>query len=142
MNHSVLNTPGFRAAGWPPASANTTQLGTSIRRTYSPPIPTTTAVSSEYYQLGNRDANQRFGLGEDGEEDEGGMVTGKSTADVLGRRNPLRGEKRMNRRDRQQREQQKAREVEEDDSSDLSDESDEDGEELPRSVAGGIGYMI
>ncbi|KAL4933483.1 Sin1 family protein [Aspergillus undulatus] len=131
VNHSVLNTPGFRAAGWPTASANhPTQLAASIKRTYSPPIPTTTAVSSEYYNLGNRDLNgsQRFGVGEDGEDDEGGMVTGKSTTDGIGRRNPLRSEKRMHRRDRHHREQQKARDIEEEDSSDLSDESDEDGE--------------
>ncbi|KAL4801470.1 stress-activated map kinase interacting protein 1-domain-containing protein [Aspergillus unguis] len=132
VNHSVLNTPGFRAAGWPAASANhPTQIAASLKRTYSPPIPTTTAVSSEYYQLGNRDLNdsQRFGFGEDGEDDEGGMVTGKSTtADGIGRRNPLRHEKRMNRRDRQHRELQKASVVEEEDSSDLSDESDDDGE--------------
>ncbi|KAL4785196.1 stress-activated map kinase interacting protein 1-domain-containing protein [Aspergillus varians] len=135
VNHSVLNTPGFRAAGWPAASTNhPSQLAASIKRTYSPPIPTTTAVSSEYYQLGARDVNdsQRFGLGEDGEDDEGGMVTGKSTADMVGRRNPLRNDKRMNRRDRQQREQQKAREIEEEDSSDLSDESDDDGVGSPR----------
>ncbi|KAL2832985.1 hypothetical protein BDW59DRAFT_169242 [Aspergillus cavernicola] len=129
VNHSVLNTPGFRAAGWPTASANhTTQLAASIKRTYSPPIPTTTAVSSEYYQISTRETNQRFGFGEDGEDDEGGMVTGKSTTDMVGRRNPLRNEKRIHRKDRQQREQQKEREVEEEDSSDLSDESDEDGE--------------
>ncbi|KAL4918215.1 stress-activated map kinase interacting protein 1-domain-containing protein [Aspergillus aurantiobrunneus] len=131
VNHSLLNAPGFRAAGWPTASANhPTQLAASIKRTYSPPIPTTTAVSSEYYQLSTRDVNdsRRFGFGEDGEDDEGGMVTGRSTTDLIGRRNPLRNEKRMHRRDRQQREQQKAREVEEEDSSDLSDESDEDGE--------------
>ncbi|KAI9373893.1 stress-activated map kinase interacting protein 1-domain-containing protein [Aspergillus egyptiacus] len=128
VNHSVLNTPGFRAAGWPTVSANhTTQLAASIKRTYSPPIPTTTAVSSEYYQF-TRDSTQKLGFGEDGEDDEGGMVTGKSTADVVGRRNPVRSEKRVHRRDRQQREQQKAREAEEDDSSDLSDESDEDGD--------------
>ncbi|KAL2872731.1 Sin1 family protein [Aspergillus lucknowensis] len=131
VNHSVLNTPGFRAAGWPTTSANnTTQLAGSIKRTYSPPIPTTTAVSSEYYRLSTGEVNdsQRFGLGEDGDNDEGGMVTGRSTAEMFGRRNPLRSDKRTHRRDRQHREQPKAREVEEDDSSDLSDESDDDGE--------------
>ncbi|KAL3489878.1 stress-activated map kinase interacting protein 1-domain-containing protein [Aspergillus germanicus] len=131
VNHSVLSTPGFRAAGWSTTSANnTTQLASSIKRTYSPPIPTTTAVSSEYYNISTRDANDSrgFGFGEDGDEDEGGMVTGRATGDMVGRRNPLRGEKRMHRRDRQQREQQKARDIEEEDSSDLSDESDDDGD--------------
>ncbi|KAL4760076.1 Sin1 family protein [Aspergillus foveolatus] len=131
VNHSVLNTPGFRAAGWPAASANhPSQLAASIKRTYSPPIPTATAVSSEYYQLGARDLNdsQKSRFGQDGEDDEGGMVTGRSTIDGIGRRNPLRNEKRAHRKERQQREQQKARDVEEDDSSDLSDESDDDGE--------------
>lgn len=132
VNQSVLNTPGFRAAGWPTASTNQpSQLAASIKRANSPPIPTTTAVSSEYYQINTRDVNdsQRFGLGEDGEDDEGGMVTGRSTTDMVSRRLHLRNEKRMHRRDRQQREQQKAREreIEEEDSSDLSDESDEEG---------------
>ncbi|KAL4943523.1 hypothetical protein BDV06DRAFT_135374 [Aspergillus oleicola] len=131
VNHSVLNTPGFRAAGWPTASANhPTQLAASIKRTYSPPIPTTTAVSSEYYNLSTRDLNDSRGLGfgDDGEDDEGGMVTGRSTTDGIGRRNPLRSEKRIHRRDRQQREQQRARDIEEEDSSDLSDESDDEPE--------------
>ncbi|KAL4968543.1 Sin1 family protein [Aspergillus stella-maris] len=131
VNHSVLNTPGFRAAGWPTASANhPTQLAASIKRTYSPPIPTTTAVSSEYYNLSTRDLNDSrgFGFGDDGEDDEGGMVTGRSTTDGIVRRNP-RSEKRLNRR--QQREQQKARDIEEEDSSDLSDESDDDAEAPP-----------
>lgn len=137
VNNTVLNTPGFRAAGWSSASANpNTQTGAAqIKRTYSPPIPLTTAVASEYYQLGiARDANEsaRLGAGEDGDDDEGGMVTGKSNMDIIGRRN-LRG-KRTHRRDRQQNDQQKHREAEEDDSSDLSDESDDDGDSAPRLV--------
>ncbi|OJK00867.1 hypothetical protein ASPACDRAFT_77752 [Aspergillus aculeatus ATCC 16872] len=134
VNNTVLNTPGFRAAGWSSASANpNTQTGAAqIKRTYSPPIPLTTAVASEYYQLGiARDANEsaRLGAGEDGDDDEGGMVTGKSNMDIIGRRN-FRG-KRTHRRDRQQNDQQKHREAEEDDSSDLSDESDDDGDSAP-----------
>ncbi|KAL5340738.1 stress-activated map kinase interacting protein 1-domain-containing protein [Aspergillus crustosus] len=135
VNQSVLNTPGFRAAGWPTTSTNTTpHLAASIKRTYSPPIPTTTAVSSEYYRLSTRDINepQRYGFGEEGEEDERGMVTGKSTTDTANRRNPLRSDKRIHRRDRQQREQQKVREIEEEDSSDLSDESDDDVDDPQR----------
>ncbi|PYH90797.1 hypothetical protein BO71DRAFT_333698 [Aspergillus ellipticus CBS 707.79] len=128
VNNTVLNTPGFRAAGWSSASTNpnTQSAAANIKRTYSPPIPTTAAVSSEYYQLGiARDASetQRLGLGDDGEDDEGGMVTGKSHVDVVGRRN--RG-KRPHRRERQ--DHQKHREAEDDDSSDLSDESDDDGD--------------
>ncbi|KAE8147133.1 hypothetical protein BDV25DRAFT_132332 [Aspergillus avenaceus] len=133
VNNSVLNTPGFRAAGWSSASTNPNaqSIGANIRRTYSPPIPTTAAVTSEYYQLGvNRDANdaRRIGLVDDGEEDEGGMVTGKSSTDVIGRRPPGRGGKRAHRKERQQHDYQKQREAEEDDSSDLSDESDDDGD--------------
>ncbi|KAB8278505.1 hypothetical protein BDV30DRAFT_222681 [Aspergillus minisclerotigenes] len=131
VNNSVLNTPGFRAAGWSSASTNPSaqSVAAHIRRTYSPPIPTTAAVTSEYYQLGvSRDANeaQRFGLGEDGEEDEGGMVTGKSSTEVIGRRPHGRAGKRTHRKERQQNDSYKQRDAEEDDSSDLSDESDDD----------------
>ncbi|KAE8352682.1 hypothetical protein BDV28DRAFT_157694 [Aspergillus coremiiformis] len=132
VNNSVLNTPGFRAAGWSSASTNPSaqSVAAHIRRTYSPPIPTTAAVTSEYYKLGvSRDANeaQRLGLGEDGEEDEGGMVTGKSSTDVIGRRHG-RGAKRAHRKERQQNDSYKQRDAEEDDSSDLSDESDDDAD--------------
>ena len=134
MNNTVLNTPGFRAAGWSSASTNpnTQSAAAHIKRTYSPPIPTTTAVASEYYQLGvARDASdaQRLGLGDEGDDDEGGMVTGKTNTELIGRRN--RG-KRVHRRERQQHDHQKHREAEEDDSSDLSDESDDDGDSARR----------
>lgn len=139
VNNSVLNTPGFRAAGWSSASAHPGAAAAHIKRTYSPPIPTTAAVSSEYYNLGVfRDASEarNYDLREDGEDEEGGMVTGKSTADIIGRRNNLRGAKKPHRRERQQPEHLKPRDAEEDDSSDLSDESDDDGESAsaPRSV--------
>ncbi|KAF9893731.1 hypothetical protein FE257_009901 [Aspergillus nanangensis] len=126
-------------AGWSSASANpnTQAPGAHIRRTHSPPIPTTTAVSSEYYQLGgNKNVVDalRLGLDEEAEDDEGGMVTGKSTTDVIGRRLHGRSGKRVQRRERQQQEQQKQREAEEEDSSDLSDESDDDGDSAPRAL--------
>ncbi|CAK37566.1 hypothetical protein CBS115989_6414 [Aspergillus niger] len=139
VNNTVLNTPGFRAAGWSSASTNpnTQSAAAHIKRTNSPPIPTTTAVTSEYYQLGvARDDAQRFGLVDEGDDDEGGMVTGKTNTDLIGRRN--RG-KRVHRRERQQHEQQKHREAEEDDSSDLSDESDDDGDSA-RSAANQIKF--
>lgn len=132
VNNSVLNTPGFRAAGWSTASTNNNaSSASSLRRTYSPPIPTTAAVSSEYYRLAVRDANaardELQGLGlEDGEEDEGGMVTGKSTVDITARRHQDRAAKKKLRRDRQQEVQRQA-DAEDDDSSDLSD-SDDDGD--------------
>lgn len=65
------------------------------------------------------------------------MVTGKSTADITGRRNNLRAGKKPHRRERQHPEHLKPRDAEEDDSSDLSDESDDDGESAsgPRLVA-------
>ncbi|KAF7587132.1 mitogen-activated protein kinase associated protein 1 [Aspergillus hancockii] len=133
VNNSVLNTPGFRAAGWSSAATNPSaqSVAAHIRRTYSPPIPTTAAVTSEYYQLGvSRDANdaQRVGMGEDGEEDEGGMVTGKSSTDVIGRRHHARSGKRALRKERQQPDFHKQRDAEDEDSSDLSDESDDDAD--------------
>ncbi|KAJ5993867.1 hypothetical protein N7451_009591 [Penicillium sp. IBT 35674x] len=138
VNNSVLNTPGFRAAGWSTASTNNNaSSASSLKRTYSPPIPTTAAVSSEYYRLAVRDANaardELQGLGlEDGEEDEGGMVTGKSTVDITARRPQDRAAKKKLRRDRQQEVQRQA-DAEDDDSSDLSD-SDDDGDNLRRST--------
>ncbi|KAJ6086195.1 hypothetical protein N7486_010476 [Penicillium sp. IBT 16267x] len=138
VNNSVLNTPGFRAAGWSTASTNNNaSSASSLKRTYSPPIPTTAAVSSEYYRLAVRDANaardELQGLGlEDGEEDEGGMVTGKSTVDITARRHQDRAAKKKLRRDRQQEVQRQA-DAEDDDSSDLSD-SDDDGDNLRRST--------
>ncbi|KAJ5671057.1 hypothetical protein N7507_000184 [Penicillium longicatenatum] len=138
VNNSVLNTPGFRAAGWSTATNNNNaSSASSLKRTYSPPIPTTAAVSSEYYRLAVRDANaardELQGLGlEDGEEDEGGMVTGKSTVDITARRHQDRAAKKKLRRDRQQEVQRQA-DAEDDDSSDLSD-SDDDGDNLRRSI--------
>lgn len=132
VNNSVLNTPGFRAAGWSSASANPyTQIAAAhIKRTYSPPIPTTT-VSGDYYRFGANKELADGGLGEDGEDEEGGMVTGKSSAEVTGRRHHGRHGKKPRRRERQQ---QDHRIAEEDDSSDLSDDSDDDGESSRRSV--------
>lgn len=138
----MLNTPGFRAAGWSSASANpyAQTAAAHIKRTYSPPIPTTAAVSSDYYRLGgNRDLvdGQGFGIGEDGEDEEGGMVTGKSIADVNGRRPQGRQGKKPRRRERQQQQDHQIQGIaeEEDDSSDLSDESDDDGEAAHRLVS-------
>lgn len=94
-------------------------------------------MSSEYYRLAVRDANaardELHGLGlEDGEDDEGGMVTGKSNMDIIARRNHDRAAKKKLRRDRQAEAQRQA-EAEDDDSSDLSD-SDDEGESLRRFV--------
>ncbi|KAJ5666711.1 hypothetical protein N7462_011120 [Penicillium macrosclerotiorum] len=138
LNNAVLNTPGFRAAGWSTVSTNSSSA--NIKRTHSPPIPTTAAVSSEYYRLAVRDANaardELQGLGlEDGEDDEGGMVTGKSHMEITGRRLPGRSGKKKGRRDRQKPEMQPPVEAEEeDDSSDLSDDSDDDADNLHRST--------
>lgn len=141
INNSVLNTPGFRAAGWSSAPTNpSTQSATAnIKRTYSPPIPTTKAVSP-YYRLDvNGDGDDALGTGpgdgDEGEDEEGGMVTGKSTADITGRRNAGRGGKKTRRKDRQQEPQLRQGEAEEDDSSDLSDESDDDGDPAQRLVS-------
>lgn len=105
VDSSVLNDPSFRAAGW---TANIAD----IKRTYSPPIPTT--ISSDYFAAPPRSA----GIAPAGfadEEEEGGMVTGRGSTDTVG---PGPNVKR-----RRLREQH-----DEDDSSDLSDDSDEDAE--------------
>ncbi|ETN39623.1 uncharacterized protein HMPREF1541_05849 [Cyphellophora europaea CBS 101466] len=96
VNNSILNTPGFRAAGWSTEP---------IRRTYSPPIPTTGAA--EYFQNG-ASLNREVLLADD--EDEGGMVTGRASNDTIG---PA-----LRRRRRKEQ-------IDDDDSSDLSDESDD-----------------
>lgn len=142
VNNTVLNTPGFRAAGWSSASTNpyTQTAAAHTKRSYSPPIPTNTAVSGDYYRLGgNRghlvDRQQgvgAFGFGDDGEEEEGGMVTGKSSLDAAGRRPPGRLGKKPRRRERQLQEHHIHGITEEDDSSDLSDDSDDDAENAHR----------
>ena len=117
VDSSVLNDPSFRAAGW---SANLAD----IKRTYSPPIPT--AVTSDYFLAPPRSAG--FAPpGFNDEEDEGGMVTGKGSADTVGPGPRLR----KNRRREQHHE---------DDSSDLTDESDEDTEGAQRSASESV-YM-
>ncbi|KGO49015.1 DNA polymerase III, clamp loader complex, gamma/delta/delta subunit, C-terminal [Penicillium expansum] len=138
VNDSVLNTPGFRAAGWSTAAAYpNTHSSSHLKRTYSPPIPTTANVSSEYYRLAERNAKpQRHelqGLGLEDGEDDGGMVTGKSHTDMTARRNHARSGKKKSRRERQQEVQRQA-EAEDDDSSDLSDDSDDDGDNVGSAV--------
>lgn len=71
---------------------------------------------------------------DDGEDDEGGMVTGKSHQDVTARRHHSRTVKKKSRRERQQEIQRHAEADEDDDSSDLSDESDEETESMHRFV--------
>ena len=99
LNSSILNTPAYRAAGWAQAA--------DVKRTYSPPIPTTSSI------LGNAAIfnTQRVDSLEADEDDEGGMVTGRPSNDTIGPGPALRKRRR--------REQ-----VDDDDSSDLSDESD------------------
>ncbi|KIW95857.1 uncharacterized protein Z519_02921 [Cladophialophora bantiana CBS 173.52] len=99
VNSSILNTPGFRAAGW---SAD------PVHRTYSPPIPT--SINSEYLKEG-ADLQQINSQAD--EEDEGGLVTGRTSNDTIG--------PGLNVRRRRKKEH-----VEDDDSSDLTDESDEE----------------
>lgn len=139
VNNSLLNIPGFRAAGWSPAllqGSGHEGGGSQIKRTYSPPIPTTATVASEYYRFARHAArgegdNEGLGAGEDGEEDEGGMVTGGGGGTyAFGIRK--RGAKKNRRRGRQQNDPER-REAEDDDSSDLSDESEEE-EDIRRSV--------
>jgi hypothetical protein len=145
VNNSVLNTPGFRAAGWSPALTNPgAQDSTAqVKRTYSPPIPTTATVASEYYRFaryanGEVSDGDGLGIGDEGDEDEGGMVTGGGQSTyTLGTRHHGRGARRNRRRERQQQDHRQG-EGEDEDSSDLSDESDEDGEFTQRLVTNSI----
>jgi target of rapamycin complex 2 subunit MAPKAP1 len=106
VNNSILNSPGFRAAGW---------SSEPVQRTYSPPIPTT--GTAEYFQ--NAPSLQREPSQGD-EEDEGGMVTGRTSNDTVG---PGPNVRRRRRKET----------IDDDDSSDLSDESD-DGEGAQRAA--------
>ncbi|KAI4205527.1 MAG: hypothetical protein LQ350_000306 [Teloschistes chrysophthalmus] len=106
IDSSILNDLNFRAAGW---SAN----NVDTKRTYSPPIPT--AIASDYFTAPPRSA----GIpppGFNDEDEEGGMVTGQGSTDIVGPGPNLRRKRR-----REQHEQE--------DSSDLSDESDDDADE-------------
>lgn len=132
VNDSVLNAPGFRAAGWLPTSPTAQEQGSLVKRTYSPPIPTTATVASEYYRFarhhhGDQNEEDRLSVGDDGDEDEGGMVTGGGGGStyVFGAKHHGRGARKHRRRDRQI---QRQGEGEDEDSSDLSDDSDEDGD--------------
>ena len=97
----MLNTPGFRAAGW---------AADPGRPSHSPPIPT--AVNAEYFSNVRPGVLLREESREDG-DDEGGMITGRKSTDTIG---PSVNVKRRRRREQ----------VEDDDSSDLSDESDDE----------------
>ncbi|OJJ47119.1 hypothetical protein ASPZODRAFT_132065 [Penicilliopsis zonata CBS 506.65] len=143
VNNSVLNTPGFRAAGWSSGypNAGAQSVASQIKRTYSPPIPSAATVSSEYYRLSNNKGPNGatnnaggFALVDNGEEEEGGMVTGRRSIDIVGPRHHPRGGKKGRRRDRQQPEQLRPADAEEDDSSDLSDESDDEGDTPQRAA--------
>jgi target of rapamycin complex 2 subunit MAPKAP1 len=105
INSSILNTPGFRAAGW-------TANPSDIKRTYSPPIPTSS--HSEYFQGPIAPGIHRITSWPE-EEDEGGVVTGRRSNDTIG---PAPATKRRRRREQ----------MEEEDSSDLSDESDDEAD--------------
>lgn len=145
VNNSILNTPGFRAAGWVPTSANatttTTESGSLVKRTYSPPIPTTANVASEYYRFARHtELNDGDGLNiDDAEEDEGGMVTGGGGGSTyaLGIKHHGKSARKNRRRDRQIPVIQRVGEDE--DSSDLSDESDDEGD-FTRLVKKSIGW--
>ena len=105
----MLNDPNFRAAGWSADLAD-------IKRTYSPPIPT--AVASDYFSGPPRSAGFAPS-GFNDNEDEGGVVTGRGSADTVGPGPRLKKARRREQHD-------------EDDSSDLSDESDDDAEGTQR----------
>ena len=103
---TLFSDPSIRGAGY---GANH-----EIQRTYSPPIPVATAVASEYFSAPIKTAG--FGPSPFGDDEyDGGIVTGRGSADTVG----LGPQARRRRRKEQQ---------EEDDSSDLSDESDEEAE--------------
>ena len=106
VDSGILNDPSFRAGGWVADDI------AELKRTHSPPIPTT--IASDYFYGPPRSAGLAPPNFND-EEEEGGMITGRGSNDTVG---PGRDLKRRRRREQQ----------EEDDSSDLSDESEEDVE--------------
>lgn len=105
LNPAVFNNAAFRAAGW-------TADPSEIKRTYSPPIPTT--VTAEYFQAPPRKTAPSL----QDDDDEGTLLTGQGSNDTIG---PTLQTRRRQRRER----------VDEDDSSDLSDESEEEEKEPP-----------
>ncbi|KAI1611516.1 stress-activated map kinase interacting protein 1-domain-containing protein [Exophiala viscosa] len=107
VNSSILNSPGFRAAGW---------TSEPVQRTYSPPIPT--SINTEYFQNG---ADLQLLNSNPDEEDEGGLVTGRISNDTIG---PAFNARRRRRKEH----------VDEDDSSDLTDESEEEAEGAQRAA--------
>ena len=112
VNSSILNTPGFRAAGW-------TSNAADLKRTYSPPIPTSSRP--DYFQAPIAPGLSRIGTWPEEEEEEGGVVTGRRSNDTIG---PAPVTKRRRRREQ----------IEEEDSSDLSDESDEELDNTQRAA--------
>jgi hypothetical protein len=108
-NLAVLNDPVLRNLGL--ASQG------ELKRCHSPPIPTTAAISSDYFSAPIRSAGFPIQNFED-EDEQGGLVSGKGS-DTVG---PGAVTKRRRRREQQ----------EEDDSSDLSDESDEEPDSAQR----------
>ena len=111
VDNSILNEHNFRAAGW---SANIAD----VKRTHSPPIPT--AISSDYFIAPPHSAGQAPS-GFNDEEEEGGMLTGRGSADTVG---PAPNAKRRRRREQH----------DDDDSSDLSDDSEDDIESSRRAA--------
>lgn len=110
---ALFSDPAVRGAGY---AANH-----DLQRTYSPPIPVATAVSSEYFSGPSRPVGHgSTTLDED--EDDGGMAAGRGSAETVG---PGRQTRRKRRKEQ----------PEEDDSSDLSDESDDDAEVSQRYIA-------
>ena len=116
IDTSVLNDPAFRAAGWVPDES-------TIKRTYSPPIPT--SGGSDYFQAPPQSAGlpSTPGLGDD--EDDGPVTGARDSNDTVGPA-PIRA-----RRARQRNQQ--LRDEEDEDSSDLSDESNDETAEVQAS---------
>ncbi|KAI5305169.1 hypothetical protein KEM56_005101 [Ascosphaera pollenicola] len=169
VNSSVLNAPCFRATGW---STHQGGNAASLNRSYSPPIPTATAVASEYFHIGGgrhgggptfggagaqdqdtaavnaaqgggAGAARALGILDDGDEEEGGMITGGIETDTtpIGLREHRRAIGKKSRRKTKQGDEGDPRSVsaasrraEDDDSSDLSDDSDEEPDGIQRAV--------
>lgn len=113
MDTSFLNDPAFKAAGW--------IAGPEIKRSYSPPIPTSGA--SEYFQAPPQSVGLSTPAGRDHDDDTGmvsGATGGPGSNDTIGP--TVAAVKRRKRREQ----------LEEDDSSDLSDESNDEAEMAPR----------
>lgn len=130
VNSSLLQSPAYRAAGWGDV---TTANAPHIRRSYSPPIPTTTALASGYYRnvqddviTVKRSSGLALGIPEEDDEDESStLITGRRSPSIVDFRRRHGLDRKHGRRVRQNPRATTPLGAGHDDSSDLSDDSDD-----------------